>query len=37
MKLKPWLRHLDVASRHAYCMRNLRANFLHRLTWCYVS
>ena len=41
MQLKPFRRlrlcHTDIASRHATCIRNLRANFLHRLTGCYVS
>ena len=34
MQLKPWLRHSDVARRHAYCIRNLSANSLRRLTGC---
>jgi hypothetical protein len=40
MQLKPqfrlWLHCSDVASRHAYCIRNLHANFLRRLTGCYM-
>ena len=41
MQLKSFLRlrlrHSDVASCHVYCIRNLRANFLRRLTGCYVA
>ncbi len=32
MQLKPWLRYSDEANRHVYCIRNMHANFIRRLT-----